>query len=295
MNAAQWAALGAALSWSCCSLAFAAAGRRVGAWAVNQIRIVLAVLGLSALHLATFGTLWPAMSAEHAWMLLASGFIGLALGDLCYFEALQTLGPRLGLLLHGTWPVMAAALAWTAGGEEPLAGEIAGILLVVVGTSVVVTEGDRSWRLTVGHDRGVRWPVTLGLLGALGQALGAVMAKGPLGSVDPLAATHVRMVAGASGMVLATIAMRRVRAVARASADVPAMGRIAIGTALGPILGVWLSMVAIQGADTGVAAALMATAPLWMLPIGRVAYGTAITARALLGTSIAVTGGALLV
>jgi len=287
------AALAAALSWSLCSLAFAAAGRQVGALVVNQVRIVAAVLLLAALHVAWLGNLWPweLTAPQQGWLAL-SGLIGLTLGDLCHFRALREIGPRLGLLLHGTWPVMAAILAWTVRGEQPGFHEGLGIALVVVGTGVVVTGGDRQWSAGL---RAPAFAIALGLLGALGQAVGAVLAKDILADgAHALSSTLVRIAAGAAGMLLITVAAGRGRAVLASLHNRPAQRNIAIGTVLGPVLGVWLSMVALQGTSTGTAAALMATAPIWMLPIGRFAYGSKLTWRAVLGTAVAVAGSVLL-
>ena len=57
--AAEIAALATAFCWSTTSMFFAAAGKRIGAFQVNQIRIVMAVGFLVVSHLVLNGEAWP--------------------------------------------------------------------------------------------------------------------------------------------------------------------------------------------------------------------------------------------
>jgi drug/metabolite transporter (DMT)-like permease len=73
------------------------------------------------------------------------------------------------------------------------------------------------------------------------------------------------------------------------------MALLAGGTVLGPVLGVWLSLVALAYArSTAVASTLLATSPLFVIPVARVVHGTPITLRAVLGAGVAIGGVALL-
>jgi drug/metabolite transporter (DMT)-like permease len=64
---------------------------------------------------------------------------------------------------------------------------------------------------------------------------------------------------------------------------------------VGTYVGMWLSQVAIgRASSTAVAATLLATSPIFALPIGRWLEAERITARALGGTVLAVAGLAAL-
>ena len=106
------AGLGTAACWVFTSLAFAAAGRRVGAGAVNFIRIFMAVALLGAVHWIAFDRLVPEADAYAVWFLLASGVIGLSIGDQFLFTALVDIGSRLSTLLMTLAPPITAVLAW---------------------------------------------------------------------------------------------------------------------------------------------------------------------------------------
>jgi drug/metabolite transporter (DMT)-like permease len=66
------------------------------------------------------------------------------------------------------------------------------------------------------------------------------------------------------------------------------------GAFFGPFLGVWLSLVAVRLTDVGIAATIMATTPVLVIPILMVLEHYRPTARALVGTAVTVAGVALL-
>jgi drug/metabolite transporter (DMT)-like permease len=107
--------------------------------------------------------------------------------------------------------------------------------------------------------------------------------------------TLVRMAAAALVLTLGSAMLGGFGPVTRAVRDRRAFGQIAVGAVFGPILGVWMSVVAVHHAKAGIAATLMSLAPVLMLPIGRIAYGSRPGTLGILGTLAAVGGATLLV
>jgi drug/metabolite transporter (DMT)-like permease len=297
----ELAAIVCAAFFAFCSLAFAAAGRVVGSMVVNQVRILLAVVFLLGLHLAMFGEFWPStMNAEQTWLLLISGVVGLALGDLFYFHSLTVVGPRLGTLLMATFPLFVVvgegfARAHWPGGFEVLwmAAIVAGVMLVLTGKK---THG--GWRAPRGSS--IPLAIVAGVLGSVGQGAGIVLVKlaqDASGSArqDSLSVTLVRMIAGLVVMGGVFAAQRLLR---KSGARSPMTRRtfylIVVGVIFGPTLGVWLSMIAVELVDAGRAAVLIALTPVLMLPITWIAWGDRPTARAVAGTGLAFAGTAAL-
>jgi drug/metabolite transporter (DMT)-like permease len=66
------------------------------------------------------------------------------------------------------------------------------------------------------------------------------------------------------------------------------------GTLLGPVLGVWMSLVAVRALDAGVASTLMSLSPVLVLPIARIVDRERIGWRAAVGAGVAVGGVVLL-
>ena len=67
-----------------------------------------------------------------------------------------------------------------------------------------------------------------------------------------------------------------------------------IGASLGPFIGVWLSLISAAYAKLGIGATLMATPPILMLPLARIAYRDRAGLMSIGGTFIAVLGVACL-
>lgn len=68
------------------------------------------------------------------------------------------------------------------------------------------------------------------------------------------------------------------------------MGPTIIGTVLGPYFGITFSLVAIANIEVGIAATLMSTMSIIMLPYVRYVYKERLSWRAIAGAFIAVAG-----
>lgn len=286
------AALTTATFWAFASLLFNAAARRVGAFTLNQARITVALIALSTILLVTRGFDWaPQARASNVLLLGLSGLVGLTLGDWAYFGALVCLGPRLSTLLMTLAPPMAALLAVPILHEtlSPIAW--GGMALILAGVSWVVLErrGD-----TIPRGRRIRG-VVLGALGSLGQALGLILSKLGMGAaVDPLPATAIRMAAATAGVWILALAYRRAGDVRKLASDPVARWATLGASALGPVFGVWLSLVAITLTKAGIAATLMATTPILVLPLVVIVRKERVSSRAIVGALAAVVGVALI-
>jgi len=66
------------------------------------------------------------------------------------------------------------------------------------------------------------------------------------------------------------------------------------GSVVGPFLGIWLSLQAVQMAPVGIAATLMALPPVILIPLGYLLYGERVGRRGVVGTLVAFCGVALI-
>jgi len=290
MPAGELAALGTAVCWSFTGLFFAEAARRVGALRVNLLRLPVALLLLS-LTLAASGSSFAGLDGRRAAWLAASGVVGLVIGDLALFEAMRRIGSRLALLIMSLAPIAASLAGFLALGERPARLALLGIALTLAGVAWVVSER-RPGELYGSHET---VGVALAALAAVCQGLGLVLAKvGMAGQVAALPATWVRMGTATTLIWLLTAAAGRARDLELAAAVRRAGVPIGGGAFFGPFLGVWLSLVAARLTDVGVAATIMATTPVLVIPILMAAERYRPTLRALAGTAVTVAGVALL-
>jgi drug/metabolite transporter (DMT)-like permease len=288
------AALGTSVCWTFTSIFFTLSGRRVGSVIVNQARLLLAVLLLAATHLLVLGSWLPDQPDPYRWFWLGlSGIIGLALGDGFLFQAFVMIGPRRSMLLMSLVPIMSTLSAWLFLGETLSTVEIVAIGLTVGGVAWVVSEREAN---DVRVDRRHYWlGVSAGLGGALGQALGLVASKkGMVGGFSPLSATLMRMLVAA--VVIWGYALLRGSAgrTIKALTDQQSGPTILGGAIAGPFLGVWLSLVAVQLTQVGIAATLMALSPIFLLLPSHWIFKEQISFQSVVGTLLAIGGVALI-
>lgn len=74
-----------------------------------------------------------------------------------------------------------------------------------------------------------------------------------------------------------------------------ALGMLMIAAILGPIVGVWFSLVAIQNSPIGIATTLSSLTPIFIIPIAYFIFKDKVSKQSLIGTLIAVGGSTLLI
>ncbi len=296
MGIGELAGIGAAVLWAFASLLYAET--RLSAWAMNFSKIVVATVILFVQMVLI--ALWngePLLTAPpSAWFWLGlSGLVGLTIGDTCYFRSLQILGARRCLIVTTTAPVFAALLGWVWLGETLLVISLVGIGLTVTGIMWVIREGDSADE-SPGHFPGThRAGLAFGVAAAVCQAVGAVATKLGMEHIGALEATFVRMLLAGIFVALATAGRRQLRRIVAQSLNPEVLRRLLPAILCGTWLGVWFSQVAFKFTSVGIAQTLLATCPLFAIPLIRMRYGTRITLPAVAGASIAVLGICLIV
>lgn len=294
--------------WTATSLLFTAAGRRLGPTIVNAVRILLAIVLLAVTHRALSGSWLPDVETRQVLLLGLSGVVGLSIGDQALFTAFVHVGPRVSMLIMTTAPLFAALFGWVALGETLGGVASVGIALTVAGVAWVVLERPRAEAVLHGSHR--TRGILLAFVAAACQAGGLYLSKEGMGHgwlpeeqhLDPQAATLVRMVFAALGMVpilaLYRARERKRRAAGIAPAHRGSLGKglafTALGAAAGPFLGVWMSLVAADRAPVGVAQTLCSLPPVFILPFAVWIHKERVSPRAAIGALIAVAGVALL-
>jgi drug/metabolite transporter (DMT)-like permease len=307
------AALGAAICWAVSAFIFETAGRRIGSLALNLIRLIVAFPLLAAIAWAWRGAALPLDVSARGWVwLAASGVIGFNFGDLCLYRTYLLIGARLSTLMMSLVPPLTALIGWLMLGETLTRRDLAGMALIAGGIAWAVLEerparggrlggdtrsprglsGDARSRVLPGDTRSRVLPagVALGAGAALGQAGGLVLSKIGMGDTSALVATQVRVLAGIGGFIVLFFVLRWWPRFRAALGDRRALGYAGLGAFFGPVCGVTLSLVAVHAVAAGVAASLMATTPLLMLPLGVALGRERISAAGLAGAVLAVAG-----
>ncbi len=288
-------ALSTALCWAFGSILFGYAGRRVGAFVVNSIRIPIAATILSIIALIAQGAIWPpnATGTQYGWLALSS-ILGLVIGDLCYFKSLVILGPRIASLLAASTPIFAVVISWIALDQSLKPVHLLGIAITLGGLAWVTLErNSRTFGEQAGGSKSFGY--FLAAIGSLCQAVGLVTAKIGMAEIwSPLSAAAVRLLLAAIVTWILAVARGRLRSVAAGIRDRRAMLAMSAAAVIGPVAGIWMSLLSIQHTQIGIASTLMSTTPLWVIPLVMIIHHERPSWRAIVGTVITVAGVALL-
>ncbi|NMB88408.1 MAG: DMT family transporter [Chloroflexi bacterium] len=292
----ELAAFGTAICWAFSSIFFTVAGQQVGSMIVNRMRLLFAVLLLLPAHYLVLGTWFPTGAGLDRWLWLgASGLVGLVLGDACLLQAYLYIGTRLSMLIMAVVPVISTVLAWLFLGENLSLYKVLGICIAVAGISVVVLERNAGAEAPLDR-RSFVLGILCALGGALGQALGLILAKrGLVNGFPALSGVMMRMLVAMLSFWLLTLLMGQARpTLARTFHSPRALRSVAAGSFIGPFLGVWLSLIAVQASLVGVASTLMALTPILLLPVAHWAFQEKVSLRAVSGTFVSMAGIALI-
>jgi drug/metabolite transporter (DMT)-like permease len=290
----ELAALTTAVCWSFTAIFFSFSGRLVGSQVVNRSRLLFALCFISLTHLILQGGLLPIDTEPFRWGWLAlSSILGLVLGDSFLFRAYATIGPRYSMLMMSAAPIISTFLAWVLLGETIETVELIGIFITVAAIGWVVTEKQPG--KTVVENKQYSRGLFFGFLGAVGQAGNLVAAKfGLVGGFPTISASWIRIfiaviimwsLAGFRGEIRPTINQWRNKTAFKA---------ILGGTFVGPFLGIWMSLIAVQLTRVGIASTLMALPPILLIPIGYLLYKERVSKRGIIGTVVAFAGVAII-
>lgn len=276
---------------------FTSISGKVGVYRSMLLRFFFAVMLIGLIHyLATGVFMEPYETRARLYYIILSGLVGFAVGDLFLFRSSVLLGPRLGTLIFITYVPMATLIAIPALGEVLKAGAIAGMLVTLAGIVLVVMtkRGDADPKNFVPQKLALG--IFLGLMGALCQAGALIFAKlGMQGSATSTGNTlFVRLIAAFAGSLLIGLVSGWTKGFFKSTFDRKIVLWTAVGTFVGPLLSVWLSLVAIRYTYTGIATTLMALTPITIIPIAQITHKERITPQMILGTLIAVAGVAIL-
>ena len=295
-----------ALSWTVTALCADKASHRLGSMTANVIRLVLATLFLALLLWATVGRPYPRYADGNAWLWLSlSALVGYVFGDWCLFNCYLSIGARFGQLFMTLAPPMAAIAGWAILGETLTwkAWVAMGVTLSGIAISIL-SRGE-------GHHLSFSLPlkgILLGLGAGLGQGVGLVLSKvgmqyyqeaipadapALMGAMLPFASTMIRAVIGGAGFLVLMSLQKDLRRLRTAVKDRTGMRYALLMTLFGPVLGVSLSLMAVQYTDAGIASTLMALTPVLILLPYALLYKQRIKPKEILGVTVSMVGVAL--
>jgi drug/metabolite transporter (DMT)-like permease len=275
--------------------------KQIGGIEANFWRIALATIFLT-IWTFTFGS---GLMGAPGWFML-SGFFGIGVGDTAYFQSLPRLGSRRTVLLCQCFTApFATLIEWGWLGTRLNYAEILCVVVIIAGVAIALAPGDhlqisrRDWQIGI----------IACVFSAIGQAVGAVLIRKAFQAAaengfHPDAGTtgYQRML---GGILIPTIALLIFKwRSAHAHGPVFAQETLQISrdkwrrlwpwllanAIAGQTLGVTCMQWALKTTQAGIVTAIIATTPIFLLPMTRIVEKEKIGLRALVGALIAVAG-----
>jgi drug/metabolite transporter (DMT)-like permease len=282
------AALSAAVLWAVSSTVYGLLGLKIPPLQLNLYKGLIAI-ALIIITLTIQDNLNFTLQSSTLIWLIISGAIGIGLGDTAYFYALKHLGPRKTLLLETLSPPLAGGLAWIYLGETLTIQAWCGMFLTILGVTWVITEKNQhSYNPQARQKLGIIW----GIIAAMSQASAAVISRYVLveSGIAPLPSTLIRLIGGTLIILPLLLFLTPNQKLNSREKITVKICVILVITAFGSTyLGIWLQQTALKYAQTGIATTLLATSPLFILPIAKL-RGEKISLRSILGVIIALIG-----
>ena len=276
------AALGSAASWALGAILFKRIGEKMSPLAMTLVKSVVSVvfLGIALLFLG-FSSITP----HNLWLMIASGLVGIAIGDTLFFAALQHLGPQTLVVLMMIGQVLTALLAMVFLHERPSAQAWGGIACVLVGVTIVL------WaNLSGERQRSRARGIVLGMLSVACMSVSVIMAKPALESMSAMQGTFVRMLAGAAGLAVYGLFARRLGEWFALCRDARLAGSFFVAVCVVTFGGFWLSLLAIKHVAVAIANTLNSLEPVFVLPMAAIFLKEKITPPQIIGTLAALAG-----
>ena len=295
-----------AVSWTVTALFADKASHRLGSMSANVLRLCMAIFFLGALLWVTVGHPYPMYASREAWWWLSlSAIVGYVFGDWCLFNCYLSIGARFGQLFMTLAPPMAAIAGWAILGETLSWKSMLAMAVTLSGIAISILSRGEGLRVKLTLPfKGV----LLGLGAGLGQGVGLVLSKvgmqhyssdipadapALMTQMLPFASTMIRALIGALGFLCLMALHRGLPQLRLAVQDRVGMRYALIMTLFGPVLGVSLSLMAVQYTGAGIASTLMALTPVFILFPYAFIYKQRIQFREVLGVVVSMTGVAL--
>jgi drug/metabolite transporter (DMT)-like permease len=295
-----------AASWTVTALFADKASHRLGSMTANVLRLTMAVVFLALLLWVTIGHPYPVYADGQAWMWLAlSALVGYVFGDWCLFNCYLSIGARFGQLLMTLAPPMAAIAGWILLGESLSWKSLIAMVVTLTGIGIsILSRGE-------GHTVKLTLPlkgILLGVGAGVGQGVGLVLSKigmthyaaalpadvpSAMGTMLPFASTMIRAVVGSLGFLALMAIQKDLGRLKTAVHDPIGMRYALIMTLFGPVVGVSLSLMAVEYTNAGIASTLMALTPVLILIPYAFIYKQKIRPREILGVTVSMIGVAL--
>jgi len=280
------AALTTAFCWAISVVYFRRLG---GVFSPLSLNLWKGLISIAGLLLIVFISPRPAPEHQEILWLMLSGVIGIGIGDTAFFAALNRMGERSTLLLAETLaPVFTAILAMLWISEWLSVFQWLAIGVILLGVDLVLRSKKDS------DEKPTFSGLSFAALAALCQAVGAVIGRDVLIStdIDVISASLLRLLGGLI-FIVPMLLFSRQRWLPTRAVGGQTWKLMFLATFIGTFIAMVLQTFSFAHAPAAIVQSLFASSIIFSLVIAKV-QGVALARQAILGSSIATLGVALI-
>jgi drug/metabolite transporter (DMT)-like permease len=205
MNAIQysgeWLALASAVVWAVAVILFRKSSLTVHPIGLNLGKNLLALVLIVLTSLVTGASLWPAVPARTTWLLLLSGFLGIALSDTLFLWTLKLIGASLTAIVDSVYTPFVIILSLIFLGERLNWRQLAGVGLIALAI-IVITRSQSDNSDGPVPRRNFILGIILGNVAMALVAVAVIIIKPVLNGVPVVWATGIRLAGGTLPLIL---------------------------------------------------------------------------------------------
>lgn len=285
------AALVSAFSWSIGSILF----KKISETATPLgMTLAKGVIGFFLLGTVYYLEGITAMPLDVFLSLAVSGIIGIALGDTFFFLSLQDLGPKTQVIFFMMGQIVTAVLGMIFLHDIPTPVEWFGIFVTISGVALVLWQkifSDSNPDNATTSFKGIIY----GALSMLCFSVSLLLAKDSLQHVTTISATFIRVISGTAGVLLFGLFTNKVGDWMMPFSNMKSFAFLFMSVFVVMFGGFWLSLFSIKYVNIGVASALSATEPLFVLPLAFFLLKEKISLYEIIGALLSVFGVILII
>jgi drug/metabolite transporter (DMT)-like permease len=281
-----------ALTWAIATVLFTTASRQLRPEAANLFKTTLASVLLVLTLLALKGrAAFQLPDQTEALYLVASGLLGIAISDTLYFWCLREIGAWRTLVISCLAPPVTVLLSALVLRDPMRAVEIIGMIVALAGVILAVIGGRRRREDGLSFTRS---GLAVGITSSVAISIAIILTKVGTAKTGALEASTIRIVVAVPGILLIQMLRPGFRSSVRSALNPPGKVRLISASLIGTYVAYLLFIAGIKYAHAGVATALAATSPAFVIPLSAVFLKERITLLAVIGTTLAVAGIAIL-
>ncbi|MEJ6474181.1 DMT family transporter [Pseudoalteromonas piscicida] len=261
------AAIAAAGVWAGSTILYKQFSHHLSPFELNVSKGVIAS-ALMILSLFIVGDLmFPTLLSSWGW-LIASGILGIAIGDSAYFAALRNIGPARTLVIESLAPAIAGILNIVLLGVYLSTSAWLGIAVTTLGVMIAIKPSKSQ---PVMDKRHYLLGIAFALTAATCQAAGMVLSKGALNNenISSLWAALIRLASGTL-FVACIVSYLKSQSLHKALTlkQIDGKNWLFVAVFFGTFIGLWLQLISVNHTDPAIAQTIFATAPLMVMTIG---------------------------